>query len=67
MRCRVAVGSRRLAGRLRSIAGVLNLNNRFLLSSHVNPDGDSIGSTCALALALWDLGKGYSHLPMSAW
>lgn len=57
MRCRVAVGSRRLAGRLRSIAGVLNLNNRFLLSSHVNPDGDSIGSTCALALALWDLGK----------
>jgi nanoRNase/pAp phosphatase (c-di-AMP/oligoRNAs hydrolase) len=46
-----------LAGRLRSIAGVLNLNNRFLLSSHVNPDGDSIGSTCALALALWDLGK----------
>lgn len=57
MRCRVAVGSRRLAGQLRSIAGVLRSENRFLLSSHVNPDGDSVGSTCALALALTSLGK----------
>ncbi len=57
MRCRVPVGSRRLAGQLRSIAGVLRSENRFLLSSHVNPDGDSVGSTCALALALSGLGK----------
>lgn len=57
MRCRVAVGSRRLARQLRSIAGVLRSENRFLLSSHVNPDGDSVGSTCALALVLSSLGK----------
>jgi len=36
---------------------VLRSENRFLLSSHVNPDGDSVGSTCALALALSSLGK----------
>jgi len=36
---------------------VLRSENRFLLSSHVNPDGDSVGSTCALALVLSSLGK----------
>jgi len=32
--------------------------NRFLLTSHVNPDGDAIGSELALARLLRSLGKG---------
>jgi len=30
---------------------------RFVLSSHVRPDGDAIGSQLAMAYALWSLGK----------
>ena len=30
---------------------------RFVLSSHVRPDGDAIGSQLAMAFALWQLGK----------
>lgn len=49
--------------------------NRVLITSHLRPDGDAIGSSLALALALLDLGKGvqvvlsdglppaFSHLP----
>ncbi len=32
-------------------------NQRFLVVAHRNPDGDAIGSTVALALALQDMGK----------
>jgi len=32
-------------------------NHRFLIVAHCNPDGDAIGSTVALALALQDMGK----------
>src|SRR4051794_30611059 len=32
--------------------------NRFLLASHVNPDGDAIGSELGLARILRQLGKG---------
>ena len=32
--------------------------NRFLLTSHVNPDGDAIGSELGLARILRGLGKG---------
>lgn len=39
------------------VAQVLKSGRRFLLSSHVNPDGDSVGSTCALRSVLKCLGK----------
>lgn len=42
---------------LRRIAAALAQGERFVLSSHVRPDGDSIGSQLALAHALWALGK----------
>ncbi|HSK77667.1 MAG TPA: bifunctional oligoribonuclease/PAP phosphatase NrnA, partial [Thermoanaerobaculia bacterium] len=32
--------------------------NRFLLTSHINPDGDAIGSELGLARLLRRLGKG---------
>jgi len=32
-------------------------NHNFLVVAHANPDGDAIGSTLALALALQDMGK----------
>jgi phosphoesterase RecJ-like protein len=41
-----------------AIARELRNNQRFLLTTHVNPDGDAIGSLGALALVLEDLGKG---------
>lgn len=49
--------------------------NRFLLSSHINPDGDAVGSSLGLARVLRKMAKGavvwfrdeppgiYSHLP----
>jgi phosphoesterase RecJ-like protein len=40
-----------------AIARELRDNERFLLTTHVNPDGDAIGSLGALALVLEDLGK----------
>jgi phosphoesterase RecJ-like protein len=39
------------------IAGEIAARQRFLLTSHVRPDGDSIGSQLALARALEALGK----------
>lgn len=42
---------------LQRIAAALAERERFVLSSHVRPDGDSIGSQLALAHALWSLGK----------
>ncbi len=40
-----------------SIVEELRTRNRFVLSSHARPDGDSIGSQLALAAALHYLGK----------
>lgn len=40
-----------------AVCGALARGSRFLLTSHARPDGDSIGSQVALALALTDLGK----------
>lgn len=34
-------------------------NNSFIISGHINPEGDSIGSSLALALGLRKLGKKY--------
>ena len=40
-----------------TIAQELKNNERFLLATHVNPDGDAIGSLGALALVLEGMGK----------
>jgi phosphoesterase RecJ-like protein len=40
-----------------TIARELKNNDHFLLATHVNPDGDAIGSLNALALVLEDMGK----------
>ena len=42
---------------IEAIAKELRDNKSFLLTTHVNPDGDAIGSLGALALILEDLGK----------
>ena len=42
---------------IEAIAKELRDNKRFLLTTHINPDGDAIGSLGALALVLEDLGK----------
>ena len=42
---------------INAIARELRDNKRFLLTTHVNPDGDAIGSLGALALVLEGLGK----------
>ena len=39
------------------IADEIRKRQRFVLSSHVRPDGDAIGSQLAMAFALWQLGK----------
>jgi phosphoesterase RecJ-like protein len=39
------------------IVDVLRSRQRFLISSHSRPDGDSIGSSMAMAFALRELGK----------
>jgi len=39
------------------IADEIRRRQRFVLSSHVRPDGDAIGSQLAMAFALWRLGK----------
>lgn len=40
-----------------AIADVIRQRRRFLVTSHVRPDGDAIGSSMAMALALRCLGK----------
>ena len=42
---------------LKAIRGEILQRQRFLLSSHARPDGDSIGSQLAMAFALRSLGK----------
>jgi phosphoesterase RecJ-like protein len=42
---------------IRQIADAIRARQRFVLSSHSRPDGDSIGSQLAMALALRALGK----------
>jgi phosphoesterase RecJ-like protein len=42
---------------LRAIAGAIRSNDRFLVVSHENPDGDALGSLLATHLALEQLGK----------
>lgn len=42
---------------MKAIIKLLNEHSRFLLISHISPDGDTLGSAAALALALSDMGK----------
>ncbi len=42
---------------LAEVAEILGDNDRFVVASHLNPDGDAIGSVRALELALVSLGK----------
>jgi phosphoesterase RecJ-like protein len=42
---------------LKNIARVLMNEDNFLVATHLNPDGDAIGSTIALAMGLEALGK----------
>lgn len=46
-----------MRGLLTAIEKTLRQNEHFLLISHVNPDGDTLGSMLALALALETMGK----------
>src|SRR4030095_7821643 len=41
----------------KEIVDLINKNQEFILTSHVNPDGDSIGSEIALYIYLKNLGK----------
>src|SRR5258707_650452 len=42
---------------LMAVADALRANDRFLVVSHENPDGDSLGSMLATTVALRQLGK----------
>jgi len=42
---------------LTAVADAIRVNDRFLLVTHENPDGDALGSILAMKLALDDLGK----------
>ncbi len=42
---------------LAQIAEVLRQNRRFVIMSHIRPDGDAIGCAVALALSLREMGK----------
>ena len=42
---------------IQQIVEIINSNQKFLVVAHENPDGDAIGSTLGLALALRDMGK----------
>src|SRR5215472_5034238 len=42
---------------LAAVVDALRMNDRFVVVSHENPDGDSLGSLLAMTLALRQLGK----------
>jgi len=42
---------------MNAVAKVLRSHDRFLVTSHENPDGDALGSLLAMHLALLELGK----------
>jgi phosphoesterase RecJ-like protein len=50
----------------KNIVDLINKNQEFILTSHVNPDGDSIGSELALFLYLKSLGKNVNIINYSA-
>lgn len=42
---------------IQQIVDLIDNNEKFLIAAHENPDGDAIGSTLGLALALKEMGK----------
>jgi len=46
-----------MTGSVHEVADAIRSHQSFLLTSHARPDGDAIGSSVALALALEQLGK----------
>jgi len=42
---------------VQAVADVIRSNERFLVTTHENPDGDALGSMLAVTLALRSLGK----------
>jgi phosphoesterase RecJ-like protein len=54
---------------IKKILNLINEKNNILLSSHVNPDGDSVGSLTALGLSIESMGKKvtlYNESPIPA-
>ncbi len=51
---------------IRRAAGVIARHNSFILTTHVNPDGDALGSELAMAHALRQMGKRAAILNHSA-
>lgn len=51
---------------LTKIAGVIKKGDNFLLTSHINPDGDSVGSQLALKKFLENIGKKVTVLSQHA-
>jgi phosphoesterase RecJ-like protein len=51
------MSSRQPTSELAAVADVIRRHDRFLLTTHENPDGDALGSILALKLALEQLGK----------
>src|SRR5260370_28951279 len=45
------------ASELAAVAGAIREHDRFVLTTHENPDGDALGSLLAANLALEQLGK----------
>ena len=45
------------AAELAEVAGAIRGHDRFLVTTHENPDGDALGSLLAMTLALRELGK----------
>src|SRR5919197_526319 len=51
---------------VRAVAEAIRSNDRFLLVTHENPDGDALGSILGMQHALEQLGKLRRELPMDA-
>lgn len=49
-----------MANPLNRISNIIRENNDFLVASHYNPDGDAIGSICAVGHILTSLGKRFT-------
>ncbi|MFA5523365.1 MAG: bifunctional oligoribonuclease/PAP phosphatase NrnA [Tissierellales bacterium] len=47
---------------LKEVLSAINQDHNICITSHINPDGDSIGSVLALGLAL--INKGYSNITL---
>jgi len=46
-----------MTNKIQQIADKIRAGSRFLIATHINPDGDAVGSSLALAIALEQMGK----------